>query len=108
MNTLITHAIAERRLLMFAYGGAVRVAEPHLYGLNTAGHEALSAWIRPGWSRADPEGGWRMYLADQLENLQMLPEAFDAPRADFNPSDAHFTQVFASVSAPPDETEPQG
>ena len=59
MDRRICHAIAEHALLMFGDRGAVRVVEPHLYGRNTAGHDALSAWMRPGWSRTDPDGGWR-------------------------------------------------
>jgi hypothetical protein len=99
MDPRICDAIARRRLLMFAYGGAVRVAEPHLYGRSTAGHETLSAWMRPGWSRLDPEGGWRMYRVDALENLQVLPESFDAPRPGFNPQDPHFADVFCVLGA---------
>lgn len=99
MDLRICTAIAERRLLMFRYGGVMRVAEPHLYGVTTAGHEALSAWMRPGWSRTDPDGAWRMFRLDGVGELQALPEQFAAPRPDFNPDDAHFTDVFCRVSA---------
>jgi hypothetical protein len=75
----ICHAIGERALLMFGYKGTVRVAEPHLYGRNTAGHDALSAWMRPGWSRTDPEGGWRMFLVEELEAISVLPDGFAGP-----------------------------
>jgi hypothetical protein len=97
MNTLICQAIRSRRLLMFGYGDAVRVVEPHLYGMNTAGNEALSAWLRPGLSRADPEGGWRMYLAEDLRRMQALPEIFRGPREGYNPNDPHFTEVFCRL-----------
>ena len=98
MDLRICQAIAERRMLMFGYGGAVRVVEPHLYGVTTAGHEALSAWMRPGWSRVDPEGGWRMYRTDGIIELQALPERFDAARPDFNPRDAHFVEIFCRLT----------
>ena len=97
MNALICQAIQSRRLLIFGYGNAVRVVEPHLYGVNTAGHEALSAWLRPGLSRADPEGGWRMYLADDLRRMQALPEIFAGPREGYNPNDPHFTEVYCRL-----------
>jgi hypothetical protein len=97
MRAQICDAIAARRLLMFAYGGVVRVAEPHLCGRTTAGHDALSAWMRPGWSRADPEGGWRMFRLDAVEDLQALPETFDAPRPEFNAADPHFVEVYCLV-----------
>jgi hypothetical protein len=99
MDLRICQAIADRKLLMFAYGGALRVVEPHLYGVSTAGHEALSAWMRPGWSRADPKGGWRMYRQDGLTALQILPEEFAGPRPGFNPSDAHFREVYCGLAS---------
>jgi hypothetical protein len=100
MNPLICEAIEARRLLMFGYGDAIRVVEPHLYGRNTAGHEALSGWLRPGLSRTDPEGGWRMYLTDELRDLQTLPARFEGPRPGYNPLDRHFTEVFCRLAAP--------
>ena len=100
MDLRVCQAIAERRLLMFGYAGAVRTVEPHLYGRTTAGHEALSAWMRPGWSRVDPEGGWRLFRLDTVSKLQLLPETFAGPRPGFNPEDAHFVEVFCRVSAP--------
>jgi hypothetical protein len=101
MDLRICHAIAERTLLMFRYRGAMRVAEPHLYGRNTAGHDALSAWMRPGWSRTDPAGGWRMFLADELEALSLLPERFAQARPDYNPDDPHFETVYCQLTGAP-------
>lgn len=98
MDLRICHAIGERQLLMFGYGGAVRVVEPHVYGRNTAGHEALSAWMRPGWSRSDPEGGWRMFRLDGIEQLQSLPERFESARPGYNPDDPHFADIFCRVA----------
>ncbi len=100
MDPRICRAIDGRRLLMFSYSGTVRVVEPHLYGVTTAGHEALSAWMRPGWSRVDPEGGWRMFRQDGVTALQILPEAFEGPRPDFNPADPHFHEIYCSVARP--------
>lgn len=100
MDPRICDAVAQRQLLMFRYGGALRVVEPHLFGRTTAGHEALSAWMRPGWSRTDPDGAWRMFRADGISDLQALPERFDGPRPDFNPADAHFVETFCRVAGP--------
>lgn len=99
MNPLIARAIEERRLLMFAYGDLVRVVEPHVYGVNTAGHEALSAWMRPGLSRSAPQGGWRMFRADELRDVQLLDERFDAAREGYNPDDPHFVRVHRRLGA---------
>ena len=93
----ICDAIRARRLLMFAYGGLVRVVEPHLLGTNTAGHEALSAWLRPGHSRSTPQGGWRMYRLDGVSALQLLDEPFPGPRPGYNPGDPSFAAVHCSL-----------
>ena len=98
MDLRICQAIADRRILMFAYQGAVRVAEPHLYGMTTAEHEAVSAWMRPGWSRTDPDGGWRMFRLDGITDLQVLPERFESARPNFNPDDPHFVEVFCRLA----------
>ena len=108
MDLRVCDAIARRQLLMFGYAGVVRVVEPHLYGRTTAGHEALSAWMRAGWSRADPEGGWRMFRLDTVTDLQILPEQFPGPRPGFNPDDPHFVEVFCRVTMPaPDAGDPR-
>jgi predicted DNA-binding transcriptional regulator YafY len=99
MTPSVCDAITRRNLLMFGYRGVVRVVEPHLYGRTTAGNEALSAWMREGWSRTDPEGGWRMFRLDELTDLSVLPEQFSGPRPDFNPDDRHFMEVFCRVGA---------
>lgn len=102
MDLRLCRAIARRELLMFAYRGSVRVAEPHLYGVTTTGREAVSAWMRPGWSRTDPDGGWRMFLLEELSELAVLPERFAGAREGFNPADPHFVEVYCGLDAPAD------
>ena len=97
MRLLICQAIKQKRLLMFVYGDLVRVAEPHVLGINSAGHEMLSAWLRPGHSRSDPAGGWRNYLTPEITNLQMLYETFEGPREGFNRADPRMQEVFCSL-----------
>jgi hypothetical protein len=104
MDLRVCDAIGRRNLLMFGYRGTVRVVEPHLYGRTTAGNEALSAWMRPGWSRTDPDGGWRMFLLDELADLSILPEQFAGPRPDFNAADRHFIEIFCRVRAENEES----
>lgn len=100
VDSLLCTAIARRQLLIFGYADAVRVVEPHIYGRNTAGHEALSAWLRPGQSRTDPEGGWRMYLVESLQAPHLLPEVFKGPREGFNPVDPHFETIYCRLERP--------
>jgi hypothetical protein len=98
MGLLICDAIKKKRLLMFGYGDSVRVVEPHVFGVNSAGHEMLSAWLRPGHSRSDPEGGWRNYLTTEVDALQMLDETFEGARPAFNAADPRMREVYCVLS----------
>ena len=96
-HALLCEAIRNRRLLMFGYGDAVRVVEPHLYGASAAGHELLSAWMRPGQSRTDPEGGWRTFRVEEMRDVDALPETFTGPRPGYNPSADRMARVFCRL-----------
>jgi hypothetical protein len=94
----ICEAIRGRRLLMFAYKDLVRVVEPHVYGLTSEGNELLNGWMRPGYSRTSPEGGWRNWRVDEISHLTLLPDGFDGPRPDYNPHDARMHEVVCSLA----------
>ena len=114
---LICEAIRGRRLMMYAYGGLMRVVEPHLLGTTAAGDEILSGWLRPGLSRSDPDGGWRSWRVDRISSAQLLDAHFAGARPGYNPADPRMARVacalsaaalVASADAPdaPDDTEP--
>lgn len=100
MNELICDAIGARRLLRFIYEGYERVVEPHLYGINVASHEALSAYLVSGWSASSPEPGWRNYLAQQMHDVHVLDAPFAGPRPEYNPDDPAFRQIFCRLESP--------
>ncbi|HEX5436064.1 MAG TPA: hypothetical protein VFW98_02820 [Gemmatimonadaceae bacterium] len=99
MLPVLCAAIRARTLLIFGYGERVPIVEPHLYGVNSLGHEVLSAWLLPGHSRADPEGGWRTYLVNEMRNVQMLDQIFPQPRAGYNPDDQRMTHTFCRLES---------
>jgi hypothetical protein len=99
VNRLICDAIDVRRLLRFIYGGYERIVEPHLYGINEASHEELSAWIVGGWSQSSPEPGWRSYLVSEMHDIQVLAEPFPGPRPGYNPGGAGFRQVYCGLGS---------
>jgi hypothetical protein len=105
----ICDAIGARRLLTFTYAEVERIVEPHIYGVNTAGHEALSAWMRPGQSRTNPDGGWRMFLVDDMRDVRVLDDTFVGPRTDYNCNDPHFQRSFCRLPAGASDVEaPRG
>jgi hypothetical protein len=99
MNTLICDAIGARRLIRFIYDGYERVAEPHLYGVSTANHEVVSAYLVGGWSASEGAPGWRKYLVHEMHDIHALAESFAAPRPGYNPEDRQMRQVFCRLEA---------
>lgn len=101
MNTLICDAIRSRRLVRFIYDGYERVAEPHLYGISTANHEVLSAYLVGGWSASEGAPGWRKYLVVDMHDIHALAESFDGPRPGYNPEDRQMRQMFCRLEVAP-------
>ena len=90
-------AIRRRSLVMFEYGDLIRVVEPHRFGINSAGHEMLSGWLRAGYSRSDPAGGWRNYLVSDVSALQVLDAPFAGTRPGYAAHDARMREVFCEL-----------
>lgn len=99
MNGLIYDAINTRHLLRFVYDDHLRIVEPHLYGINSARHDALSAWIVGGWSQSRPEPGWRNYLVAGMHDIEVVAEPFPGPRSGYNPGGAGFRQVYCALKS---------
>lgn len=98
MHELLLRAIRERRLLMFAYRDTFRVVEAHRYGEAGNGNRLLSAWLRAGYSRTTPEGGWRNFQLSDIENPQLLDETFAGPREGYAAHDRAMATVFAELA----------
>jgi len=75
MNMLISKAIPERRLIRFGYKGSARVVEPHTYGPQANGAEALRAWQLSGGSAEQ----FRLFRCDEIESVQLMDDIFSAP-----------------------------
>ena len=96
-------AIRRRSLVMFEYGDLIRVVEPHRFGVNSAGHEMLSGWLRAGYSRSDPAGGWRNYLVSDVSALQVLDAPFAGTRPGYTAHDARMREVYCQLEPSPAE-----
>jgi hypothetical protein len=100
MNVTICDAIRARRLLRFVYEGYERVVEPHAYGVNTAGHEAVIGWLVGGWSSSATEPGWRMFLVAEMRDVAALAEPFTGARSGYNPERPQFDQIYCRLAGP--------
>ncbi len=83
---------------MFEYGDLIRVVEPHRFGINSAGHRMLSGWLRAGYSRSDPAGGWRNYLLEEITAFQVLDAPFAGSRPGYAAHDARMREVFCELT----------
>jgi hypothetical protein len=101
-------AIRRRSLVMFEYGDLIRVVEPHRYGVNSAGHEMLSGWLRAGYSRSDPAGGWRNYLLSDVHALQVLDAPFAGTRPGYVALDPRMREVYCELAATAVDTPAEG
>ena len=98
LHQQLSAAITRRSLVMFEYGDLIRVVEPHRYGVNSAGHPMLSGWLRAGYSRSDPAGGWRNYLVRDIQSFQVLDAPFAGTRPGYAAHDPRMREVFAELT----------
>jgi hypothetical protein len=98
LNRQICSAITRRSLVMFEYGDLIRVVEPHRFGMNSAGHSMLSGWLRAGYSRSDPAGGWRNYLLSDISAFQLLDAPFAGTRPGYAAHDARMREVYCELT----------
>ena len=98
LHAQLCAAITRRTLILFEYGDLIRVVEPHRFGVNSAGHAMLSGWLRAGYSRSDPGGGWRNYLVSDIRSLQLLDAPFAGTRPGFALHDPRMREVYAELT----------
>jgi hypothetical protein len=93
----IRDAISQRKVIYINYNGddpggkGLRKIEPVCYGVNTLGHEVLSAWEIEGAShrgllKTRPMPGWRYFLVKDILSVSVTDEVFDEVRTGFNPN----------------------
>lgn len=97
MQRVIAEAIASHKLLQLDYNGSTRVVEPHIYGLDTHGHEALSAYQVTGGSLSGENIGWKTFEIGKIRHLRLLSSRFNRPRPEYNAADAKFESVYTQL-----------
>ena len=93
MNAIISKAVNERRLLFFSYKGKPRIVEPHTYGRQTSGTDAVCAWQEMGGSGV----GYRLVLEVDMRAIDVgEPQTFLA-RPDYQRGDRRFAVIYAEL-----------
>ena len=85
---MICSAIQDRKLLTFAYEGALRTVEPHCHGTSLRSHQILQAYdVTPG---SPP--GWRVFDLSKMSSIK-IGEAFQGTRPGYKANDKNFSMV---------------
>lgn len=97
MHATITEAIKQHRDLNVFYDGYNRTVEPHVYGINSAGHEAVSCYQVGGGSSSGKAEGWKMLWIAKLGSVTMTEQKFITRTSRSPWSDKPMRQVYAQV-----------
>jgi hypothetical protein len=97
VNPLLVAAILNRSVVHLRYDWGHRVVEPHVYGLNKDGHELLRAFQTGGYSESRRSFGWKLFRADEIENLHFPGETFKRSRRGYKRKDPAITRIYAQL-----------
>ena len=93
----IATAIQGRNLLSFTYDGFRRTVEPHTYGTDTKGHQALRAYQVAGGSESGEYVGWKLFHVGEMHGITVLPQTFSGPRPKYKRGDTAFSNIRAQL-----------
>ena len=95
LQPVICDAIRQRRLLRFRYKDhlTLTTVEPYVFGDNQKDHAALRAWLVEGETHSNTGKRWRMYLVDEMTNVELLGLRFEHNQPDYQPNDEGFKHI---------------
>lgn len=96
MNDTICQAIHQRRVLELRYHGYSRIVEPHIYGVDTKGDEAIRCYQLAGGSESGERSGWKMLKVRDAVVMYMAETQFHT-RPDYRPEDKVIAQVYCRL-----------
>ena len=97
MNQVIVTAILNRRVLSLEYDGSVRLVEPHTYGVNSAGQEALSCYQVADKGKPTAAPNWRFMLIPKASAIAMSDTTFPRARANYVRNTQTMTRIYAQL-----------
>jgi hypothetical protein len=97
VDSQLRFAIANRRLIRFSYESAVRVAEPHDYGV----HEGTPKLLAFQWQKAGRKDqhvrGWRLLDIAKIQDCIVLEDSFAGTREAAGQHHHHWDVLYARV-----------
>jgi hypothetical protein len=97
LDTRLRFAIANRRLLRFTYDGAVRVAEPHDYGVHNGETKVLAFQREKAGRKSEDVRGWRWLDASKIQDCVVLDDTFRGSRQAADQQHHHWDVLYARV-----------
>ena len=96
-NRLLLAAILDRQVVHLRYDWGHRVVEPHVYGLTQDGQELLRAFQTGGASESHRPYGWKLFRADEIENVHLPGQRFKGPRRGYKRKDPAISRIYAQL-----------
>jgi len=93
----ICDAVNNLNLLSFSYEGYSRLVEPHTYGIDTKGNEALRAYQISGGSESGEYSGWKLFRLDRMNSPTVSAEKFSGPRPGYKRGDKAFPTIYCQL-----------
>jgi len=96
LDQLLRFAIAHTRLIQVSYGGRLRLAEPHDYGIKNGSPKLLVYQLRA--TDDDPRSGaegWRLLDVSKIATCTVLEDSFPGSRAPSSRRHGTWDEVFA-------------
>ena len=85
MKATICEAIQKRKIIKFDYKGFERIVEPYAFGIDKNGNYKLRAYQIDGFSESGKTEGWKLFSVENITNISLLDETFEATREGYNP-----------------------
>ena len=93
----IADAIRSQNVLTFNYHGHPRVVEPHTYGIDQKGHNALRAYQIGGTSDSGRIPSFRIFHESEIVALSVSEQKFAGRRPGYVANDPLFATIYAQL-----------
>ena len=97
LDSQLRFAIANKRLIRFTYDSAVRVAEPHDYGLRDGVDKVLAYQRQKAGRKDDRVRGWRWLDIPKIQDCIVLEDVFSGTREAADQQHHHWDVLYARV-----------
>jgi hypothetical protein len=100
LDSQLRFAIANKRLIRFTYESAVRVAEPHDYGVRDGAPRLLAFQRQKAGRRDHHVRGWRWLDISKIHECIVLEDSFTGTRETVGQQHHHWDVLYARVDYP--------